>query len=546
MRLTDGVIVVGSGASATAAAFPLVRAGVPVLMLDVGNVDDRYEGTIPEKSFTELRESDPGQHRYFLGDDFEGVPFGHVRVGAQLTPPRRFIQRDAERLTPMDTSTFAGMESLAKGGLGAGWGAVAVQFDDHDLRDFPIRLQDLAPYYESVAARIGISGAADDLHERYGECSCLQPPLELDSLGASILERYEKRRAALNQMGVYLGRARLAALTRDLGVRRAQSYHDMDFYSDKEQSVFRPAFAVEELRQFPHFAYAKPYLVERFCETDGGQGIEVAALHTESGRRETFKARRLVIAAGTLGTARIVLRSLERYDTPVPIVSNPYTYVPCIHLPMLGKAVKDRRHSLTQVGVILEPGPRSARRVHAQAYSYRSLLLFKIVKEAPLPVAEGFHVMRELLNSFVILGIHHEDRPAVTKRCVLRKARDGGPDRLEVSYQNPQDVEREQASAEKVLLKAFRKLGCWPLKRIHPGNGASIHYGGTVPMTSEDRELTTTPECQLRGTSTVFLADGSVLPYLPAKALTLTLMANAERVGVQVARELAWKEGRRS
>ena len=535
MSTGDGVIIVGSGASATAAAFPLVKAGISVLMLDVGNVDQRYAQAIPDASFSEIRSSDSSQHRYFLGDDFEGVPFGHVRVGAQLTPPRKFIQRDSERLTPIETSTFAGMESLALGGLGAGWGAVAVQFDDYDLRDFPISAKDLAPHYESVAARIGISGADDDLHGRYGECACLQPPLELDSNGASILKRYEKRRVDVNRMGAYFGRARLAVLTKDLGTRRAQSYHDMDFYADKEKSVFRPAFAVDELRQFPSFTYAKPYLVERFCETAGGQGVEVAALQTETGRGEIFRARRLIVAAGTMGTARIVLRSLERHDTPVPIVSNPYTYVPCLNLPMLGKAAMDRRHSLTQVGALLEPGPKNARRIHAQAYSYRSLLLFKIAKEAPLPVPEGFRVMRELLNAFVIVGIHHEDRPAESKRCILRKARDGGPDRLEVSYEDSAQVIREQACGEKVLLRAFRKLGCWPLKRINPGNGASIHYGGTLPMTAENRELTTTPECCLRGTSSVYLADGSVLPYLPAKALTLTLMANADRVGTRVA-----------
>jgi choline dehydrogenase-like flavoprotein len=54
-------------------------------------------------------------------------------------------------------------------------------------------------------------------------------------------------------------------------------------------------------------------------------------------------------------------------------------------------------------------------------------------------------------------------------------------------------------------------------------------------MTTEERDLTATPDCRLRGTKTVYLADGSVLPYLPAKALTLTLMANADRVGHLIA-----------
>lgn len=532
------VIVVGSGASATQAAFPLVQRGVRVLMLDVGNTDQRYAGLVPEAPFSELRAQDPFQHRYFLGDSFEGVPFGNVRVGAQLTPPRRHIRHDVERLTPMETSTFAGMESLALGGLGAGWGAVAVQFDDHDLVDYPIGFKDLAPHYAAVSARVGISGARDDLLPFYGDCASLQPPLELDSNGEAILARYAKRRSELNRKGVFLGRARLAALTRDLGVRRAQRYHDMDFYADREKSVFRPAFAVEELKLHENFTYARPYLVERFGEMDAGHRVQVTALNTQSGARETFEADRLILAAGALGTARIVLRSFNRYDTPLPVVANPYTYVPCVNLSRLGQVSQDRRHSLTQVGVIYEPGEKETERAHAQAYSYRSLLLFKLAKEAPLAVPEGLRVMRELLDAFVILGIHHEDRPTPEKHCLLRHGRDGAPDRLEVSYQPCASTLKRQNVAEKAILRAFRQLGCWALKRINPGHGASIHHGGTVPMGHEERELTTTPECRLRGTRSVFCADGSVLPYLPAKALTLTLMANADRVGTIVAADL--------
>jgi choline dehydrogenase-like flavoprotein len=531
------VIIVGSGASATSAAFPLARAGLSVLMLDVGNTDSRYASLIPNAPFSEIRRTESNQYRYFLGDDLEGLAFGKVRVGAQLTPPRQFIQKDTERFTPVRSETFAAFESLALGGLAAGWGAVAVEFDDADMAGYPIKLRDLAPHYQSVSARVGISGAGDDLLRYYGGCSVLQPPLDLDSNGQAILSRYEDKRNRLNRGGFYAGRARLAVLSRDLGHRRAQQYHDMDFYADKERSVFRPAFAVEELQGFPAFTYARPYLVQRFREDGRGDGIDIEALHTETGGKTTFSARRLVLAAGALGTARIVLRSLDRYNTAIPFVANPYTYVPCVNLAMLGKPAADRRHSLTQVGAIFEPRPGGKRRVHAQAYSYRSLLLFKIAKESPLPVA-AFRVMRDLLSAFVILGIHHEDRPSPAKRCVLRRGAQGGPDVLEVEYRQDPEVVRRQARDEKAILRCFRKLGCWALKRIHPGNGANIHYGGTIPMTEEESELTVTPACRLRHTRAVYLADASVLPYLPAKALTLTLMANAERVGTIVAEEL--------
>lgn len=539
MKERVDVLVVGSGASATSAAYPLVRQGLSVLMLDVGNVDTQYSPLIPNAPFSELRRSDHQQHRYFLGDEFEGIPFGKIRVGAQLTPPRGFIQKDTEALTPLRTTSFSGLESLALGGLAAGWGGVAVQFDDQDLAGYPIKYRDLAPHYEAISARIGISGARDDLLPFYGDCSSLQPPLDLDSAGETILSRYEKKRQRLNRRGVYLGRPRLAALSRPLGKRRGQEYRDMDYYTDVGQSVFRPAFAVEELQDLPNFRYMKPYLVERFAELGRGDGVQVHAKHTETGSVETFRTRRLILAAGTLGTARIVLRSLDRYGTPVPVLANPYTYVPCINTAMLGKVARDRRHSLTQLGFIFKPDASRESSAYGQAYSYRSLLLFKLAKESFLPVPAGFRISRELLNAFVIFGIHHEDRPSPEKHCVLCRRERGRDEGLEVNYRTDADTERRQTRTEKALLRGFRELGCWPIKRIRPGNGSSIHYGGTVPMAEEGGELTVTPSCRLRGTKSVYLADGSVLPYLPAKALTLTLMANAERVGTIVSEGLA-------
>ena len=536
MTGSSDVIVVGSGASGTSAAFPLARAGLRVLMLDVGASDERYKPLIPDAPFSTIRRTDRGQYRYFLGDQFEGLPFGDVRVGAQLTPPRQFIGRHTDVLTPVRTSTFAGLESLALGGLAAGWGAVALQFDDMDLDGWPIRQKDLLPHYEAVAARIGISGARDDLLRHYGDCASLQPPLDLDSNGETILARYEAQKTALNRAGVVMGRARLAVLSQDLADRRAQTYDDMDFYADTRRSVFRPAFAVEELCRLQAFRYHRPYLVERFRET--ATGVEVEARHVETGGRAVFSARALVLAAGALGTARIVLRSFNRYDTPVPLVSNPYIYVPCVNTAMLGRPAKDRRHSLTQVGAIYTPPNMPGKRVHVQAYSYRSLLLFKLTKEVPLALPWAVRVLRELVNAFVILGIHHEDQPSVGKSCTLRRGVGDAPDELEIQYEDSRDVRAAQAASERAVLRAFRRVGCWGLKRIDPGNGADMHYGGTVPMSSQARELTVTPDCRLRGTRAVYCADGSVFPSLPAKALTLTLMANAERVGTYLRREL--------
>ena len=71
-------IVVGSGMTGAHAAQTLVEGGRQVLMLDGGVCTGADEAKVPEADFVTLRENDADQHRYFLGDGFEGIPWGEA------------------------------------------------------------------------------------------------------------------------------------------------------------------------------------------------------------------------------------------------------------------------------------------------------------------------------------------------------------------------------------------------------------------------------------------------------------------------------------
>ncbi len=232
------VLIVGSGASAVNAAYPIVEAGLRVRMLDVGHRDHRYAPLVPDRSFPELRHEDKQQHRYFLGEHFEGISFDQTGAGAQLTPPRQHVCRDTRRLTPVDSVDFSPLESLAYGGLAAAWGAGCPPFSDADLAGFPLERWNLQPHYERVAERIGVSGARDELLPFWGDLESLQPACDLDANGETILRRYTGKRRQLNHHRFYLGRPRLAMLSRAHRGREPQRYHDMDFWSDRRPPAF--------------------------------------------------------------------------------------------------------------------------------------------------------------------------------------------------------------------------------------------------------------------------------------------------------------------
>ncbi len=531
--MTD-VVVIGSGPGGVNAAARLVEAGRRVVMLDYGNEDRHYAPLVPHKPFADIRRTEPEQHRWFLGDGFEGIPFGGVRVGAQLTPPRMHILADAAERIPVEADGFAVSMSLARGGLGAGWSAGVFPFSDDELAAMSLGLADLQPHYDAVAERIGVAGDRDDLDPFFPASPSMMPPLELDTNGEVVLARYRRRRERLNAEGFFLGRPRVAASTREHRGRGPHAYLDLCYWADMDRSVYRPQWTLDELVAAPNFTYVGRRFVERFEET--ATGVRVHTTRADTGESESHDARALVLAAGTIGSAWLVLRSLGRYDTPVPMLCNSYAYVPTLNLGMLGRAPRDRRYSLGQLTAIVR---RPGRILQAQLFSYRSLLTFKLMKELPLGYRDSLRLLRILVPHFAILGIHHEDRPAPDKRCVLQRGKDGGRDRLEIVYRPTEEETRMHREDERAVLRFFRRLGCLPLRTIRPGHGASLHYAGTFPITAEDRDLTCDRDGRLRGTRAVHLADGSIFPWIPPKGLTFNLMANADRVGSLLAERLA-------
>jgi len=320
----------------------------------------------------------------------------------------------------------------------------------------------------------------------------------------------------------------MAVLTQPLNGRRAQPYHDMDFWSNPGDSVYRAAVGVRELQAYRNFRYCPGQFVTEFREDR--EQVTVRA-------SESFAASRLVVAAGALGTTRIVLRSLKQYDTPVPLTCNAHTYIPCLLPGRLGKPAAARCHSLAQLTMIYDPTGDREHLVQGQLYSYGSLMLFRLLKESPLPLREGLRVMQALMPALAIWVVQHEDERSSEKYCQLRRV--DGADRLEIVYRTSATENETQSRCEKRLARLLRQLGCWAFKRVHPGHGSSVHYASQFPITATDRPLTTELSGRLRGTRHVYLADGATHGYLPAKGLTFTMMANANRVGTHVLQSLS-------
>ena len=535
------IIVVVSGPSGAQSAKRAIEEGLSVTLLDFGNDEPELTESIPSLPFSTLRRTDPDQRAYFLGSTFGSEIDRNDRLGSHFTAPRAYITKDVDRYSPVESETFFPVQSLALGGLGVGWGAGCQIYEPFELEQAGLPASEMLAYYDEVVRDIGVSGAPeDDVARQIMAPAFMQPPSDIDTNAQSILETYRTERERVRALGLNLGRDPLALLTRPLeraGIRRdANPYTDMDYYGAANKSVYRPKYTIAELQQNQKFRYISGALVQSFTETD--DGVTVCFLDHRAGLQQQIVGRKLLLAAGALNSARIALRAANIYDTKLPLLSNPMHYMPCVNLRMLGRPAADRRHSLGQIIGVYTPAHRDPEHVILGTISYRSLLHFRIVRQMPLLPALGVLLSRTLMTSLTMVGVHHPERQSPDKWIELRRRETG--DTLYAHYKLSPNEESLIAQDLRGLKRCLWKLRCAPLTTFSTVPGASIHYGGTIPSVPQfgTPPLRSQPSGKIAGTSHVYLADSAGWNSLPAKGLTLTLMANARRIAHGAAVEL--------
>jgi len=136
--------------------------------------------------------------------------------------------------------------------------------------------------------------------------------------------------------------------------------------------------------------------------------------------------------------------------------------------------------------------------------------------------------MQYLLPAISVLGVHHPD--SISNQKYIELVKDNNTvtgDILKAEFKLSAEEQNKINKRESQYSAAMRKLGCYTVKKIDPGFGSSIHYAGCLPFSKEEQAYHLHPSGRLYGAKNVFVADGSGFRYLPAKGITLSIMAYA-------------------
>lgn len=515
----------------------LVEAGVEVTMVDTG-VSSTKETKLPvNKNFLELRKNDKSQFKYFIGNRGQGISWGDISKGAQVTPPREYMTKLTETYIPLSSKNFSPVESLGYGGLGIGWGLQCWEYSDSDLKEVGLNIGKIRDAYEVVGRRIGIS-ATRDTAAKYtiGSLGHFDPSAATDKNHRLIQKVYKKHEKKFIKKGIYVGRTPLALITQPRPGRKAYRYLDTDFYSDNDKSAWRPWITIDALRKQKNFTYMGNLLVTTFEEKDSV--VTVTAIDTTTGEKKSLKCKNLILSSGALGTARIALRSFKKYEVKIPLLSNPHSYIPCVQPSLFGKGYESKKLGFGQLSYFIDAQGDDSEISVASSYGYQSLMLFRIIAQMPFNFFDGRILSRYLVPGLVIMIAQHPDRKSPKK--YLQLIEDTGSstgDYLDAHYELSKKEEQEWDTREKAYMSAMRKLHTFAIKQVKTEHGSGIHYAGTLPFSNQEEELTLDVNGRLHKTKHVYVADSSGFRFLPAKGLTFTLMANAHTVALNVLKE---------
>ena len=492
------VLIIGSGPAGVSAAFPLLEAGLRVGMVDGAREE---EGVITDRV-----------HATF-GSDYSALLPQDLKSPKQRLYRNRAVTIAYEKQLMLNSNDFYPSGAITRGGLSTMWGGYATEFQDADFRQFPFSIGDIRKSYDAVALRIGISGIRDDaLGEFHGNSTPLQPPPKIHPVAEILLDRFRKRKLS----HLAFGYARNALLTQAIGGRNACIGCMGCLWPCANKSIYSSSYDLIALRKHSRFQLIDDIYVERI-RADGMGWV------VESGKGEV-RARQILLGAGTISTTRIVMETLKLFSLPIRLLNNPLAALP-IFVPNFNKSqTSNVGYSLAQLG--LRISLLDADYAAGAVYSLDGIPLDFIGSKFPFSLVAGAQITSYLTKSTLIATLYFDGKYSDN----YLRLESGGTGGLHIKGGIADCFIPSLALAVRRFKCELLRLGVFVLPGTERGlTGLDNHYAGTCPMGGMG-PLATDQFGMFNQLPGVYVIDAAAFPSLPAKHLTFTIMANADRI----------------
>jgi len=427
----------------------------------------------------------------------------------------------------VNTSVISG----AYGGFSNTWGAQTMVYSAASFVDWPFSRDELEPDYRAILSSIPYAGERDDLEEYFPLWGPADPLPPLSDNATRILERYRRHRLQVRRHGVILGKSRLAlkgsscvscglCLT---GCPYSYVYsasHTFDDLILSQRVEYVAGFAAEEVGEEGE----RPYVVAR----------EIA-----TGARETFRADRVFLACGAIGTTRLVASSLEMWSQPIHLQESAQFLMPLASIRGSKRLSQDDSFTLNQFNILMpfDEAGRDLVQIHGYPYNKSMDEALPAVLRTATTRFLGAMVLKHLTVGLGYLPSWWSPGFDVT---IERPVAGAHSARVLITSDSKGDL----LAAEKLRAINGRLMCVAPYLGVVPvvpmvslsPPGKSYHYGGSFPHANDPVEGRETDLLgRLHPWRNVHLVDASAFPTVSATTFTLTIMANAHRIARAVA-----------
>lgn len=424
-------------------------------------------------------------------NDFSDINLSEMSNAYELIRDNSYVFNKTYQLLRIK-SKIEIIQSLAKGGLSEVWHGISDFFSPSELERIGLSVDEIKKEYQEIAKRIH-----------------LKPRLPLDLHSKLILQAYNK------------------------------SHIESSVYRTPSAASYSNTLSIENLKRFKNFTYIPNQLVFKIKEQI--KYVEIQSVSIDKSVESITRTRFLILAAGSINTTRILLRSFERFNYQATFLTKAHYVIACLHLRTLVKKRNFKKLRIGQLAILSNENDQGLSAFFIQLFRFNPLAVCKALKYIPLPRFVALALLKILAPSLVVADVRLPAFESKNKFSRLKKEKDG-KDVLEIVFnETKKELEGHRDKLNKIN-QQLRILGLFPLKM--GSDYVTAHYAGGVPFNSKQEKLSANTSGKLRHTKRIYIADSSTWRALPAKSPTLTIMANASRVGKNVLREFQNKRYR--
>jgi choline dehydrogenase-like flavoprotein len=543
---TYDAIVVGTGISGGWAAKELTEKGLKTLVLERGRMVKHPDYPTATKDIWELPNADrPTQ------EDLKQQPVQN-RTGYTVRPSsKHWFVNDLEN-PYTETKPFDWMRGYHVGGRSIMWGRQSYRWSPMDFEanakdgiavDWPIRYNDLAPWYDYVEKFIGVSGSVDGLPQLPD--GQFLPPMELNCVELGLKDKMTEK----FQRHLTIGRVAHATAPLPHSPQRGTcQYRNLCIrgcpyggYFSSNSSTLPAAEKTGNMTLRPNSV-----VTELVYDEKKGKATGVKVIDAETGEQLEFSANIIFLCASTFGSTFIMLNSTSnRFQNGFGNDSGELGCNIMDHHLSVGAGAtvdgfEDKYYSGRRANGFYIPRYRNIgkdKRDYLRGFGYQG----GASRQGWSSMVKELSIGADLKNAISKPGSwtigmggfgeilpYHENRVTINKNV---KDKHGLPvlDFDAMLRDNELKMRKDMANDAAEMLEAagYKNVGMFDNKNAHVGLG--IHEMGTARMGKDPKTSVLNKWNQVHACKNVFVTDGSAMTSAACQNPSLTYMALTAR-----------------